>query len=74
MSELPSCIARNLADVRGRIADAAQRSGRSAELVTLVAVTKYVDVEAAAALLGAGCADLSTDRVGVPAQLPHVVA
>ena len=40
-------ITRNLAVVRDRISDAARRSGRSAEAVCLVAVTKTVGVEAA---------------------------
>jgi uncharacterized pyridoxal phosphate-containing UPF0001 family protein len=33
----------NVASVRERIAEAAEKSGRSADDVTLVAVTKYVD-------------------------------
>ncbi len=38
-------IAENVAQVRGRIAEAAARSGRPADAVTLVAVTKYVSAE-----------------------------
>ncbi|MEO8495137.1 MAG: YggS family pyridoxal phosphate-dependent enzyme, partial [Planctomycetota bacterium] len=62
MAELRSRIADNLARIRQRIADAAIRSGRNASDVTLVAVTKYVDVDAAQALLDAGCADLGESR------------
>ncbi len=55
-------VAENLAGVRGRIAEAARRSGRSAEAIMLVAVTKYVDVEATAAVVAAGCLDLGESR------------
>ncbi len=34
-------IAANVAKIRRRIAEAARRSGRSADLVKLIAVTKY---------------------------------
>jgi pyridoxal phosphate enzyme (YggS family) len=59
-------VAENLALVRGRIAAAAQRSGRTARQVTLVAVTKYTDDDAIAALVEAGCHDLGESR---PQQL-----
>ncbi|MDA1055602.1 MAG: YggS family pyridoxal phosphate-dependent enzyme [Planctomycetota bacterium] len=62
MAELRLRIADNLARVRQRIADAAARSGRDASAVTLVAVTKYVDVDAAQALLDLGCKDLGESR------------
>jgi pyridoxal phosphate enzyme (YggS family) len=55
-------IADNLAEVRGRIAAAAQRSGRRATDVTLVAVTKYVPAEVAQALAAAGCRDWGESR------------
>jgi len=55
-------IASNVADIRQRIADAAQRSGRDAEDVTLVAVTKYVGLPEAQMLLAAGCRDLGESR------------
>jgi PLP dependent protein len=58
----PSRVAENLARVRGRIAAAAARSGRLAESVTLVAVTKYAGPAAARALLSAGCRDLGESR------------
>lgn len=62
MTELRSRIADNLAAVRQRIADAARRVGRNTSDVTLVAVTKYADVDAAQALLDAGCHDLGESR------------
>jgi PLP dependent protein len=59
-------IADNLAAVRQRIAEAAARSGRRADDITLVAVTKYVGVEEIRALVEAGCHDLGEAR---PQQL-----
>ena len=52
----------NLARIRGRIADAAQRSGRSAADVRLVAVTKYVDLPQIRELIAAGCRELGESR------------
>jgi PLP dependent protein len=52
----------NLARIRRRIADAAERSGRTAESVTLVAVTKSVGVEQTRELALAGCLDLGEGR------------
>jgi hypothetical protein len=59
-------IAENVACVRGRIADAAARSGRPAHQITLVAVTKYVPVEMVRPLIAAGCVELGESR---PQQL-----
>jgi pyridoxal phosphate enzyme (YggS family) len=59
-------IAENVARVRGRIADAAARSGRQASQITLVAVTKYVSAEMVRPLIAAGCIDLGESR---PQQL-----
>lgn len=55
-------IAANLARVRQQIAAAAQRSGRTADAVRLVAVTKYVGADEARALVAAGCHDLGESR------------
>jgi len=55
-------IAENVAQVRGRIADAAGRSGRTADAVTLVAVTKYVSADVARLLVEAECRDLAESR------------
>jgi hypothetical protein len=55
-------IADNLAQVRGRIAAAAERAGHSGDGVTLVAVTKYVPAEIAAAVVEAGCTLLAESR------------
>ncbi|HJT35817.1 MAG TPA: YggS family pyridoxal phosphate-dependent enzyme [Pirellulales bacterium] len=52
----------NLARIRERIADAALASGRIADAVTLVAVTKYVEPSLARALAEAGCLDLGESR------------
>ena len=59
-------IAENVAAVRGRIAEAAARSGRTADAVTLVAVTKFVSADVARLLVEAGCRDLGESR---PQQL-----
>lgn len=61
-----SRIAENVARVRERMAAAAERSGRMAEDVTLVAVTKYVTAEETAAVVATGCLDLGEAR---PQQL-----
>jgi len=45
MSLLPGQLAQSFAAVRGRMADAAVRGGRSSEDVRLVAVSKSVDVQ-----------------------------
>lgn len=55
-------VTRNLHDVQERIAAAARRVGRHPGEVTLVGVTKYVDVHVARALLEAGCPDLGESR------------
>ena len=62
MSPFARRIAENLARVRERVAAAARRSGRTAEAVRLVAVTKYVSAEVAAAVVEAGCRDLGESR------------
>ena len=62
MNDVGRRIADNLAEVRGRIATAARRSGRSGDAITLVAVTKYVPAQAAAALVEAGCNTLGESR------------
>jgi PLP dependent protein len=62
MTDDAARIAENVARVRGRIADAAGRSGRSADAVTLVAVTKYVSADVVPWLVEAGCRDLGESR------------
>lgn len=59
-------IVSNLRGVKDRIADAASVSGRSAEDVRLVAVTKYHDAETTRLVVDAGCFDLGENR---PQQL-----
>jgi pyridoxal phosphate enzyme (YggS family) len=65
-SSLADRIAQNLAAVRQRIAEAAGRCGRTADDIKLVAVTKYVGLDEARALVEAGCRDLGESR---PQQL-----
>lgn len=56
-------LAENLAAVRAAMADACAKSGRSADAVLLVAVTKYVTPEVVQALLALGVRDLGESRV-----------
>jgi len=62
MSNLEQRIADNVARVRQAIAEAAARSGRRADDVTLIAVSKYVGTAEIDALLAAGCRDLGENR------------
>jgi pyridoxal phosphate enzyme (YggS family) len=62
MNDFAARIANNLAQLRGRIANAAQRSGRTADAVRLVAVTKAVPTDVASALVAAGCLDLGESK------------
>jgi pyridoxal phosphate enzyme (YggS family) len=55
-------VAVNLESVRGRIAAAAARSGRTADAISLVVATKYVTTDLAAAVITAGCRDLGESR------------
>ncbi|MBN2473301.1 MAG: YggS family pyridoxal phosphate-dependent enzyme [Pirellulales bacterium] len=66
MPDLTAQISENLREVRGRIADAAARSGRPAEAITLVGVTKYVGAAESRTLAMAGCTALGESR---PQQL-----
>ena len=59
---MPRTIAENVAEVRAKIAAAAALSGRRADEVTLVAVSKYVGDAEIAELLAAGCRDLAESR------------
>jgi pyridoxal phosphate enzyme (YggS family) len=61
--QLPAArIRANLAQVRERIAAAAARSGRAADAIRLVGVTKYVDAPLTRLLFEAGLADLGESR------------
>jgi hypothetical protein len=55
-------IERNLRAVRNRIAAAARRAGRPTDAVTLVAVTKYADLDAVQTLVELGVVDLGESR------------
>ncbi len=56
-------LRRRLDEIRGRIAAAAARSGRPAERVTLVGVTKTVAADVVAAAVAQGLHDLGENRV-----------
>lgn len=55
-------IAENVARIRARAAAAAARANRHPDDVRLVAVTKYVSVDAARILVEQGCQDLAESR------------
>ncbi len=56
-------IRENIEAVRGRIAEAANKSGRSAEDITLIAVTKNFDVSYVDAAIDCGVRDMGENRV-----------
>jgi len=62
MSDIATRIAENVTRIGQTIADAAQRSGRAAKDVSLVAVTKYVGVPEIEALVAAGCTEIGESR------------
>jgi pyridoxal phosphate enzyme (YggS family) len=62
MPDIAERIADNVARIRQSIAAAAARSGRDPDDVTLVAVTKYVDLPVIAAVVQAGCSHLGESR------------
>lgn len=70
-------IARNLDEIRGRIAAAAERSGRPADDVTLVCVTKGRSLDEIRAALDCGVPIVAENRVQEAARkvpaLPHTV-
>jgi pyridoxal phosphate enzyme (YggS family) len=57
-----SDVAECLSEVRERVATAARASGRAADAVTLVVVTKAVELDAIRAALDAGARDLGENR------------
>jgi hypothetical protein len=77
MPALLTHIAENIAEVRRRMAAAAVRTGRQANDVRLVAVSKYVGLDEIRALITSGCTDLGEsrpqqlwDRASVLGELP----
>lgn len=60
---MPDSLAERYAIVRERVANAARKSGRRAEDVILVAVTKYADPEQIREILALGHRDLGENRV-----------
>ncbi len=59
----PSHFRGRLGEIRGRIADAAARSARKADAVTLIAVTKTIPAAVVAEAVVAGVRDLGENRV-----------
>ena len=57
-----SPLADRLGAVREKVAEACRQAGRDARDVRIVAVTKYVDVDVARAVLAEGCLDLGESR------------
>lgn len=64
---------RRLADVRGRLADAAAGAGRSPAEIRLVAVSKYASVDQIVALFGAGQRDFGENYVADGLGKKHAV-
>ena len=62
MTDPAQRIRENVARVRARIAEAAAASGRTADEITLVAVSKYVGEAEVRALVAAGCDVLGESR------------
>jgi PLP dependent protein len=81
VSETKDILKRNLAEVERRIAAACRKAGRARGEITLVAVTKYVDVEVTRQLFEQGVHDLGESRpqelwrkaVAVPEARWHLV-
>ncbi|MDK1030833.1 MAG: YggS family pyridoxal phosphate-dependent enzyme [Planctomycetia bacterium] len=74
MTALAEKIADNLSRIRDRIAGAAARSGRRAEDVRLVAVTKAVEIEHIRALVELGQTDIGENRVQALVQRADALA
>ena len=62
MPDIHAILQRNLAAVEQRLGAACRRAGRARADVTLVAVTKYVNVDVARALLALGVTELGESR------------
>ena len=66
-------LAANVTHVRGRMAEAARRSGREPEAVQLITVTKSASLAEAQAAVELGCTVLGENRVQVAAEkVPHI--
>ena len=64
----------NVASVENRIAEAATKSGRQADEVTLIGVTKYVDAKVTKSLFEAGCKNLGENRPQVLWEKSQAIA
>jgi pyridoxal phosphate enzyme (YggS family) len=69
----PSLLEGQLAEVRGRIAAAARRSGREPDAVTLIGVVKTLPSDSIAAAVSLGLRDLGENRVQEAEQHQHGV-
>lgn len=56
-------LAKNMADVKRRVAAACARANRSIDEVKIVAVTKYVDAQVVRQLIGLGASHIGENRV-----------
>ena len=74
MNTSPERVTANLREVRDRVASAARRSGRAAEAVRLVAVTKTVGEDLIRVLVGAGQRDLGENRAQQLRDRAHALA
>ncbi len=62
MTEEQRTIATNISKIRERITESANRSGRSAKDITLIAVTKYANVSQTRSVAHAGLTNLGESR------------
>jgi hypothetical protein len=68
-------VAANLERVRGRVARAAARAGRSADSVCVIAVSKTQPVELIEQAIAAGATDIGENYVqDAAAKIPHITA
>ena len=56
-------ITQNIAEIRGRIAEAAKRSGRSPEDILLIAVTKLHEPDEIEEAISTGISDIAENKV-----------
>ena len=67
-----SCIKNNILSINAKIGEAAERSGRSAEAVTLIGVTKTVGTEQMREMIECGVYNIGENRVQeIVAKYPH---
>lgn len=67
-------LAKNISIVRAKIAIAANKTGRTAKDISIVAVSKQASPEAVATLAGMGCKDFGENRIQAGREKMAVVA